>query len=413
MSAGWEFSVKMTHPDGSSIEGMKLSLDITENDLPEAFSESIGQQGCLIDVEGQLAFEKIRISDTTYEAASVFDVNKDGNKDIVSGEYWFAGPDFKQQHKICTLKQTDDYYDDFCDYPMDVNGDGYLDIVTGSWFNKTLRWRENPQGQPVEWKSHTIGECGNIETIRCWDIDGDGTVEIVPNLPFGPLYIYRLVHADDGTPSGTFEKITLFEDHQGHGLGFGDVNGDGRGDFILSAGWLEAPEKPYEQEWVFHKEFDLSMSSVPILVYDVDEDGIADIIEGQAHGYGLNWWKQTVDPTDQRHWTKHPIDTLNSQYHDLQLADIDNDGTPELITGKRYRAHSGRDPGSNDPVGLYYFEINKGQFERVILDYGPVDSHSGAGIYFWIEDIDNDGFKDIIAPGKEGLYLFKLIGSTT
>ena len=101
----------------------------------------------------------------------------------------------------------------------------------------------------------------------------------------------------------------------------------------------------------------------------------------------------------------HVLDQLFG-YHDLQLHDIDNDGRPELITGKRYRAHVGRDPGANDPIGLYYFEINKGNFDRVTIDYGDPKSASGAGIHFCVQDIDGNGWKDIVAPGKEGLYLF-------
>ena len=94
-----------------------------------------------------------------------------------------------------------------------------------------------------------------------------------------------------------------------------------------------------------------------MIVYDVNKDGLADIIEGQAHGYGLNWWQQKEESDGRRSWIKHSIDAGRSQYHDIQLADIDNDGSLELITGKRYRAHNGHDPGADDPLGLYYFEI--------------------------------------------------------
>jgi hypothetical protein len=192
---------------------------------------------------------------------------------------------------------------------------------------------------------------------------------------------------------------------QGHGLGSGDINADGRPDFVLADGWLEAPENPLGGRWIWHPEFDLGPASVPILVYDVDEDGRADLIVGQGHAYGLFWMQQKI-ADGKRSWTRHDIDPDRSQYHDLQLHDIDNDGRPELITGKRYRAHVGRDPGANDPIGLYYFEIDKGKFRRVTIDYGDPEIASGAGIYFWVQDMDGDGFKDIVAPGKEGLYLF-------
>ncbi len=58
------------------------------------------------------------------------------------------------------------------------------------------------------------------------------------------------------------------------------------------------------------------------------------------------------------------------------------------------------------PLGVYYYEINRGTFERTTIDYGPASTNSGLGIYFWVEDVNGDGWKDIVAPGKQGLYLF-------
>jgi hypothetical protein len=160
-------------------------------------------------------------------------------------------------------------------------------------------------------------------------------------------------------------------------------------------------------KWTWHPEFKLGAASVPILVYDVNGDGLADLIVGQAHDYGLYWMQQNRDDAGRRTWDKHVIDSTRSQYHDMVLADIDNDGQVELITGKRFRAHNGNDPGSADPLGVYYFEINGSKFNRITLDYGPPSKASGVGIYFWVADITGNGFEDILAPGKEGLYLFK------
>jgi hypothetical protein len=363
------------------------------------------------NAEKMLKFERIKIGNVTYEAASAFDVDNDGIIDIVSGEYWFAGPDFNNQHKIAEVQQKGDYYDDFCDYPMDVNGDGYLDIITGGWWGETLRWRENPKGRPGLWKVHDIDKCGNIETIRFWDVDGDGQVEVVPNVPGAGLVIYKLITDDAGRGTGKFSKHLIYEKPQGHGLGFGDINGDGQKDFILAKGWLQAPQDPFNARWTWHPEFNLGEhASVPILVHDVSGDGKADIIAGQGHSYGLAWWQQLSGPDGKRTWVKRHIDPSRSQYHDMMLVDIDNDGEVELVTGKRYRAHSGRDPGSTDPVGVYYFEIKQGHFKRVTLDYGPPSKASGVGLFFWVADITGNGFKDILAPGKEGLFLFKNYG---
>lgn len=357
-----------------------------------------------------MRFEKIHIDNVAFEAASAADINQDGRLDIVCGENWYEAPNWTRHH-MCEVQPEGEYYDDFSDIPMDVNGDGYPDIVTGGWFGETLYWRENPRGKPGPWTVHSVARIGNIETTRAWDVDGCGELEIVPNTPPNDQVFFKLNKGPDGRGNGTFSMYTAMKGPTGHGHGFGDIDGDGRGEIILSGGWLEPSDDPLSGLWTFHDEFSLGAASNPILVHDVNGDGLADLIVGHAHGYGLHWWEQSKDADGRRTWTQHVIDMTCAQYHDMQLADIDNDGELELVTGKRYRAHCGNDPGDNDPVGVYYFKIRGGEFERHIIDWGPADQGgSGVGIYFWVEDIDGDGLLDIIAPGKEGLYLFRNLG---
>jgi len=145
---------------------------------------------------------------------------------------------------------------------------------------------------------------------------------------------------------------------------------------------------------------------VPILVVDVNGDGVNDLIVGQAHGYGLHWWEQKRDASGNRAWQQHPIDLDNSQYHDMMWVDIDGDGQPELVTGKRYRAHCGHDPGGRDPVGIYYFKWNGESFTKQVIDYGPARTGTGCGIHFAMADLTGNGLPDLVAPGKDGLYVF-------
>ena len=351
-------------------------------------------------------FEKRLIADERYESAGVFDVDNDEVLDIVSGAYWYEGPGFERKHFIGEVRADGEYFDDFSTIPLDINGDGYLDFVTGGWWGKTLRWRENPGPKGGEWAEHVIAECGNVETTRAWDVDGDGQVEIVPNTPMGPLVAYKLAQDGSGKGSGRFSAHMVYESEQGHGVGFGDINGDGRGDFVLANGWLEAPEDPLGGRWRFHREFELGSASVPILVVDVNGDGLSDLIVGQAHDYGLDWWEQRRSGSSKREWVKHPIDPYNSQYHDMQWVDIDGDGVCELVTGKRYRAHCDNDPGAFDPVGIYYFKWNGESFSKQVVDYGPARIATGLGIMFATADLRGTGRLDIVAPGKDGLYVF-------
>lgn len=354
----------------------------------------------------QVQFKKQMIAAESFESVGVFDVNNDGKPDIVSGTFWYEGPDFIVRHFIGHLNRSGDgqYWDDFATIPLNVNGDGKMDYVSGDWFSKSIWWRENP-GNGDEWKLHVIDTTGNVECIMSVDIDKDGIPEIVPNTPNNPLKFYRLERDAHNKPTGKFTKV-IVGPTQEHGLGFGDINGDGAGDFIVSNGWYESPKDPLKGKWIFHKEFELGTTGVPIIVADVNKDGKNDLIVGQAHGYGLDWYEQKTDQSGKRNWIKHPIDPFESQYHTMEWADIDNDGQNELITGKRYRAHNGNDPGSNDPIGLYYFKWNGESFVKNVISYGPLGVGKGTGLFFSIADLHQTGRKDIIVAGKDGLYVF-------
>jgi len=352
-----------------------------------------------------LQFVKKKIASESFESVGVFDVNNDSVPDLVSGSFWHEGPEYLNRHFIGQSERFGEYYDDFATIPLDLNGDGRLDFITGAWFRENLRWYENP-GDENEWPEHIIAETGNVESLMAWDIDGDGIVEIVPNTPNDPLKIYRLVRDENGKGTAKFRSYEVYGKH-GHGLGFGDLNGDGRGDFIVHEGWLEAPENPFEEKWIFHQEFELGTASVPIIVTDVNKDGFSDFIVGQGHSYGLDWYEQERGgEKGSRSWKKHPIDPDNSQFHTMEWTDLDGDGEAELITGKRYRAHNGKDPGSNDPYGIYYYKWNGEGFTKQIISFDTFGETKGTGIYFEVVDLTNNGYKDIVVAGKDGLYIF-------
>ncbi len=360
-----------------------------------------------------LRFTKQMIASQPYEAAGVCDVDGDGVLDIVSGAFWYQGPDFRRWHRIGDIAAIGEYYDDFSSILIDVDGDGRPDQITGGYWGDSLLWRQNPGKAGDAWPNHVIAKgIGNIETTRAWDIDGDGHLEILPNTPGHALRAYRLIRDAAGKGTGTFESHLIHDGGLGHGLGFGDIDGDGIGEILTPKGYLKAPKAgPWSGPWEFHQAWDMGWdASVPMLVADINGDGVNEIIVGRAHSYGLDWWEPRKSG-GKTEWIRHAIDPGNSQYHDLQWADIDGDGQCELVTGKRFRAHCGSDPGEFDDVGIYYFKWTGEGFAKQVVSYGPHGVGKGCGIQFALADLRGTGRLDIVAPGKDGLAVFYNDGS--
>ena len=342
-----------------------------------------------------------RIDPGAAETAAILDVNGDGRLDILAGDSWYQAPGW-EKHTFREVPVSSGYVDAFSEFAFDVDGDGWTDVVTFAYFARHIAWYRNPGVEGREWVPTQIDEGFSTEFARLVDIDGDGNArELLPQTTSrtSPLSWYELV-------DGEWVKHPIAPASYPHGIGAGDVNGDGRTDVLTPAGWFEAPSDPRAGEWTLHTAWaDLGLPEMGFMhVFDVNGDGLADVITSAAHDYGVFWLEQRPDGS----WRWHQIDNEWSEAHPSVLADLNGDGQPDFVTAKRYMGRNANSPGANEPLGVYWYEFRRTDdgvvWTRHTISY---DEGVGGGLQMSVVDVDGDGDPDIVAPGKTGLHLLE------
>lgn len=361
-------------------------------------------------------FQVIPLTDVYFsEGAGAGDIDGDGATDAVYGPYWFKGPEFRERHKIFkpVAQPREAYANHFFAWVHDFNGDGRNDVLTAGFPGTPAYVYENPGSDKLGelWKRHEVLGSVSNESPQLLNIVGDERPEFLctNNGYFGYATI------DPAQPLGKWAFRNISERTAprpfGHGLGAGDINGDGRIDILTKDGWFEQPESLSETKWKFHEVAFAGPGGAEMYAYDIDGDGDNDVVTSlAAHEFGLSWHEQLRDG-DKISFREHLImgskpeenryGLVFSEPHSVNLVDIDGDGLRDIVTGKTYWSHHTKSPMWDTGAVVYWFKLVRGENG---VDWVPqlAAAETGIGRQVTVADVNADALPDIVVGGMKG-----------
>jgi Domain of Unknown Function (DUF1080)/FG-GAP-like repeat len=265
------------------------------------------------EVTGQ-GFRRVQLTDRYYsEGITAGDFNHDGVMDVAAGPYYYPGPSFQtgveiyepRTYSIGAANQAGGYTDSFILYAYDFNNDGWNDILKVNYCcaeqKPGVYLYINSKTDSRHWDEYKVVETNDSETTAFGDVDGDGKPELIMTLGRDPNRVVGYAKPDwaNATKPWTFHAVTPKGSYGGHAAGFGDVNGDGRTDILAGTAWIQQPAAGAESGlWEVHpapfgRGNDPFVRGADMFLYDVNGDGLPDVITSLfAHGPGLAWWEQ-------------------------------------------------------------------------------------------------------------------------
>lgn len=276
--------------------------------------------------------------------------------------------------------------------PLDMDGDGRLDLVTWTDAQVGLMWARNLGGGAFDPPTPVWNAAADVVDATITDLDGDGDEDIVVITDDWPVRVVAAVNI--GVPGGMRELVitdTLDTGGEGRFVRAADLTGDGLPEIFALLSW-----RAYRIDGASGVTFGAPVSSTAPVNYngsrgmlfsDVDGDGDQDMFEYNAPRWWINDGAGGLVP--------EPELALTDAIWIADKGDMDGDGLEDIVFN-----HSNFRQGGwfrNDGTGQTPYTSVATLFMRrqVVWDVEPLD-----------EDGDGDSEIVVLASGSSQLQLY-------
>jgi hypothetical protein len=353
-------------------------------------------------------------------AVLLVDVNNDGKKDIVVVDQrrvvWYENPSW-QRH---TIIEGQTKPDNVCIAAADIDGDGQLDFALGAAWDPsntksggTLQWLRRGKTLDEPWSVFPIGEEPTLHRIRFADLDGNGkpVLLVVPlmgrdstaaknHMDGQPVRVLAYRIPQDPVRERWPMEVLDQSMHVIHNFQAIPA-AHGKGMDVLTASYEGVSRLQRSGDKWLRRQLGEGDQSNPKSNRGASEVKHGKLKKGRTFIATIEPWhgdKVVVYTPPERAgslWERHVLDDRLKWGHAVWCADLDGDGSDELIIGVRDVLSD--KPGANCGVRIFKAIDDKGtKWQRHLLDEGGVRVEDLA-----VDDLDGDGRLDIVAVGRQ------------